>query len=117
MTADQERQFRNRQLFAGCDLQTTAICHLHDTEISLALAGYRLPGFFFGSVIGRWARRYTGGVAIRVLASKLRGGLACDCPHIRHGKMRHDLSSPELRYEVEVSNRLTKFLLWIKSNN
>jgi hypothetical protein len=46
-----------------------------------------------------------------------RGGLAFDCPHIRHGNMRHDLSSPELRYEVEVSNRLTKFQLWIEANS
>ncbi len=32
--------------------------HLHDTGIGLALAGYGLPGIFFGTVIGKWGDRY-----------------------------------------------------------
>ena len=32
--------------------------HLHDTGIGLGLAGYGLPGIFFGPVIGKWGDRY-----------------------------------------------------------
>jgi predicted MFS family arabinose efflux permease len=45
-------------IFAWLGLLLTRRFHLHDTGIGLALAGYSLPGIFFGSMIGRWGDRY-----------------------------------------------------------
>src|ERR1700733_5339937 len=45
-------------IFAWLSLLLISRYHLHDTGIGLALAGYGLPGIFFGTVIGRWGDRY-----------------------------------------------------------
>jgi predicted MFS family arabinose efflux permease len=45
-------------IFAWLSLLLISRYHLHDMGIGLALAGYGLPGIFFGTVIGRWADRY-----------------------------------------------------------
>jgi predicted MFS family arabinose efflux permease len=45
-------------IFAWLGLLLTRRYHLHDAGIGLALAGYGLPGIFFGSTIGRWGDRY-----------------------------------------------------------
>ena len=45
-------------IFAWLSLLLMSRYHLHDTGIGLALAGYGLPGIFFGTVIGTWADRY-----------------------------------------------------------
>jgi predicted MFS family arabinose efflux permease len=45
-------------IFAWLGLLLMSRYHLHDTGIGLALAGYGVPGIFFGTVIGRWADRY-----------------------------------------------------------
>jgi predicted MFS family arabinose efflux permease len=45
-------------IFAWLGLLLTRRYHLHDTGIGLALAGYGLPGIFFGTTIGRWGDRY-----------------------------------------------------------
>ena len=45
-------------IFAWLSLLLISRYHLHDTGIGLALAGYGLPGIFFGAVIGRWGDRY-----------------------------------------------------------
>jgi predicted MFS family arabinose efflux permease len=45
-------------IFAWLSLFLTIRYHLHDTGIGLALAGYGLPGIFFGTVIGKWGDRY-----------------------------------------------------------
>jgi predicted MFS family arabinose efflux permease len=45
-------------IFAWLGLLLTRRYHLHDAGIGLALAGYGLPGIFFGTTIGRWGDRY-----------------------------------------------------------
>ena len=45
-------------IFAWLGLFLMRRYHLHDTGIGLALAGYGLPGIFFGTLIGRWGDRY-----------------------------------------------------------
>ena len=45
-------------IFAWLGLFLMRRYHLHDTGIGLALAGYGLPGIFFGTVIGKWGDRY-----------------------------------------------------------
>lgn len=45
-------------IFAWLGLLLTRRYHLHDAGIGLALAGYGLPGIFFGAMIGRWGDRY-----------------------------------------------------------
>lgn len=45
-------------IFAWLGLLLTRRYHLHDAGIGLALAGYGLPGIFFGTMIGRWGDRY-----------------------------------------------------------
>jgi predicted MFS family arabinose efflux permease len=45
-------------IFAWLGLLLMRRYHLHDTGIGLTLAGYGLPGIFFGTVIGKWADRY-----------------------------------------------------------
>jgi predicted MFS family arabinose efflux permease len=45
-------------IFAWLSLLLISRYHLHDTGIGLALAGYGLPGIFFGAMIGRWGDRY-----------------------------------------------------------
>ncbi len=45
-------------IFAWLGLLLMRRYHLHDTGIGLALAGYGLPGIFFGTVIGKWGDRY-----------------------------------------------------------
>jgi predicted MFS family arabinose efflux permease len=45
-------------IFAWLGLLLTSRYHLHDTGIGLALAGYGLPGIFFGTMIGRLGDRY-----------------------------------------------------------
>ena len=45
-------------IFAWLSLLLISRYHLHDTGIGLALAGYGLPGIFFGTVIGKWGDRY-----------------------------------------------------------
>ena len=45
-------------IFAWLTLLLMSRYHLHDTGIGVALAGYGLPGIFFGTVIGRWGDRY-----------------------------------------------------------
>src|ERR1700722_19203278 len=45
-------------IFAWLGLLLTSRYHLHDAGIGLALAGYGLPGIFFGTTIGRWGDRY-----------------------------------------------------------
>jgi predicted MFS family arabinose efflux permease len=45
-------------IFAWLSLLLMSRYHLHDTGIGLALAGYGVPGIFFGTVIGKWADRY-----------------------------------------------------------
>jgi predicted MFS family arabinose efflux permease len=45
-------------IFAWLGLLLMSRYHLHDTGIGLALAGYGLPGIFFGTVIGKWGDRY-----------------------------------------------------------
>jgi predicted MFS family arabinose efflux permease len=45
-------------IFAWLALFLISRYHLHDTGIGFALAGYGLPGIFFGTVIGRGADRY-----------------------------------------------------------
>jgi predicted MFS family arabinose efflux permease len=45
-------------IFAWLALLLTRRYHLHDAGIGLALAGYGLPGIFFGTTIGRWGDRY-----------------------------------------------------------
>jgi predicted MFS family arabinose efflux permease len=45
-------------IFAWLGLLLTRRYHLHDVGIGLALAGYGLPGIFFGTMIGRWGDRY-----------------------------------------------------------
>ena len=45
-------------IFAWLSLLLMSRYHLHDTGIGLALAGYGLPGIFFGTVIGKWGDRY-----------------------------------------------------------
>jgi predicted MFS family arabinose efflux permease len=45
-------------IFAWLSLLLISRYHLHDTGIGLALAGYGLPGIFFGAVIGKWGDRY-----------------------------------------------------------
>jgi predicted MFS family arabinose efflux permease len=45
-------------IFAWLGLLLTRRYHLHDTGIGSALAGYGLPGIFFGTTIGRWGDCY-----------------------------------------------------------
>jgi predicted MFS family arabinose efflux permease len=45
-------------IFAWLGLFLMSRYHLHDTGIGLALAGYGLPGIFFGTLIGKWGDRY-----------------------------------------------------------
>jgi predicted MFS family arabinose efflux permease len=45
-------------IFAWLSLLLISRYHLHDTGIGLALAGYGLPGIFFGAIIGKWGDRY-----------------------------------------------------------
>ncbi len=45
-------------VFAWLTVLLVSRYHLHDTGIGLALAGYGLPGLFFGTVIGKWGDRY-----------------------------------------------------------
>jgi predicted MFS family arabinose efflux permease len=45
-------------IFAWLGLFLMSRYHLHDTGIGLALAGYGLPGIFFGTVIGKWGDHY-----------------------------------------------------------
>lgn len=45
-------------IFSWLGLLLTRRYHLHDVGIGLALAGYGLPGIFFGTMIGRWGDRY-----------------------------------------------------------
>lgn len=45
-------------IFAWLGLLLTSRYHLHDAGIGLALAGYGLPGIFFGTTIGKWGDRY-----------------------------------------------------------
>jgi predicted MFS family arabinose efflux permease len=45
-------------IFAWLGLLLTRRYHLHDAGVGLALAGYGLPGVFFGTTIGRWGDRY-----------------------------------------------------------
>jgi predicted MFS family arabinose efflux permease len=45
-------------IFAWLGLLLTRRYHLHDAGIGLALAGYGLPGIFFGTTIGRWGDLY-----------------------------------------------------------
>jgi predicted MFS family arabinose efflux permease len=45
-------------IFSWLSLLLMRRYHLHDTGIGLALAGYGLPGIFFGTVIGKWGDRY-----------------------------------------------------------
>jgi len=45
-------------IFAWLGLLLTRRYHLHETRIGLTLAGYGLPGIFFGATIGRWGDRY-----------------------------------------------------------
>jgi predicted MFS family arabinose efflux permease len=45
-------------IFAWLSLLLISRYHLHDTGIGLALAGYGLPGIFFGAMIGKWGDRY-----------------------------------------------------------
>ncbi len=45
-------------IFAWLGLLLMRRYHLHDTGIGLALAGYGLPGIFFGTVIGKLGDRY-----------------------------------------------------------
>jgi predicted MFS family arabinose efflux permease len=45
-------------IFAWLGLLLMSRYHLHDTGIGLALAGYGLPGIFFGTLIGKWGDRY-----------------------------------------------------------
>lgn len=45
-------------VFSWLGLLLTRRYHLHDVGIGLALAGYGIPGIFFGTLIGRWADRY-----------------------------------------------------------
>jgi predicted MFS family arabinose efflux permease len=45
-------------IFSWLSLLLISRYHLHDTGIGLALAGYGLPGIFFGTVIGKWGDRY-----------------------------------------------------------
>jgi predicted MFS family arabinose efflux permease len=46
------------RIFAWLSLVLMNRYHLHDTGIGLALAGYGVPGIFFGTVIGKWGDRY-----------------------------------------------------------
>jgi predicted MFS family arabinose efflux permease len=45
-------------IFAWLGLLLSSRYHLHNAGIGLALAGYGLPGIFFGTTIGRWGDRY-----------------------------------------------------------
>lgn len=45
-------------IFAWLGFLISRRYHLHDTGIGLALAGYGMPGIFFGTLIGRWGDRY-----------------------------------------------------------
>jgi predicted MFS family arabinose efflux permease len=45
-------------IFAWLSLFLMDRYRLHDTGIGLALAGYGLPGIFFGAVFGKWGDRY-----------------------------------------------------------
>jgi predicted MFS family arabinose efflux permease len=45
-------------IFAWLGLLLTRRYQLHDIGIGLALAGYGLPGIFFGTMIGRWGDLY-----------------------------------------------------------
>ena len=45
-------------IFAWLGLLLTRRYHLHDAGIGLVLAGYGLPGMFFGTIIGRWGDCY-----------------------------------------------------------
>jgi predicted MFS family arabinose efflux permease len=45
-------------IFAWLGVLLTRRYHLHDAGIGLALAGYGLPGIFFGTMIGRLGDRY-----------------------------------------------------------
>jgi predicted MFS family arabinose efflux permease len=45
-------------IFSWLSLLLMRRYHLHDTGIGLALAGYGLPGIFFGTVIGKWGDRF-----------------------------------------------------------
>lgn len=45
-------------IFAWLGFLLTSRYHLHDVGIGWALAGYGLPGIFFGTMIGSWGDRY-----------------------------------------------------------
>jgi len=45
-------------IFSWLGVLLTRRYHLHDAGIGLALAGYGLPGIFFGATIGKWGDRY-----------------------------------------------------------